>query len=103
MTVEETISYLGLDSLDPKTSSDKKSTYDIDQKLYAKIFTLLDKNESDWVEDSSQVDNSDEDSLKSEYYLKKGDEDIGKIELVADLEKDKYSITIEEIISDEEE
>ena len=92
MTIDETISYLKLDNKEPDKSSDKETTYSLSQKEYASIFTLLDRNESGWNEDSEEIDNSDEDEMESHYYNKDDDE----IVLKADLEKDTYTITFKE-------
>lgn len=89
MNRQETIKYLGLDSLEPDKETENESVYSIDQKKYAMIFTLLDKNESDWNEDSSEVDNSDEDNISSKYFSK-----TGELSLDANLENDTYKITI---------
>ena len=92
MTIDETISYLKLDTKEPVESSDGKITYELTQKEYASIFTLLDRNESDWLEDSEEIDNSNEDEMESYFYNK----DDSRIVLKADLEKDTYTITFEE-------
>ena len=92
MTIDETISYLKLDNKEPSKSTDNEITYDLSQKEYAAIFTLLDRNESDWVEDSEEIDNSNEDEMESHYYNKEDDAII----LKANLEKDTYTITFKE-------
>ena len=92
MTIEKTISYLKLDEKEPDKSSDGEIVYSLSQKEYAAVFTLLDKNESDWNEDSEMIDNSDEDEMESHYYNRDDDEII----LKANLEKDTYTITFKE-------
>ena len=89
MTREETIKYLGLDTEQPEKESDTESIYQLTQKQYGSIFTLLDRNESDWNEDSEELDNSDEDTITSKYYSK-----TGELVLEADLNKDTYKIII---------
>ena len=89
MTREETIKYLGLDTEQPEKESDTESVYQLTQKQYGSIFTLLDRNESDWNEDSEELDNSDEDTITSKYYSK-----TGELVLEADLNKDTYKIII---------
>lgn len=89
MNRQETIKYLGLDELTPDKETSTESIYSLNQKEYAKVFTLLDKNESDWNEDSEELDNSDEDKIYSNYYSK-----TGELKLEADLDKDQYKITI---------
>lgn len=91
MSREETIKYLNLDSLEPKEDSSNEVVFEIDQKQYAKIFTLLDRNESDWIEDSEEVNNSDEGRMLSKYYSKSGE-----LTLDADLDNDHYTITIKD-------
>lgn len=91
MTREETVKYLNLDSMEPKEESASKIVFDIDQKQYANIFSLLDRNESDWVEDSESIDNSDESKMLSKYYSKSGE-----LTLEADFDNDHYTITIED-------
>ena len=91
MTRQETIKYLNLDSQSPIEETDTKSVYELDQKQYAKIFTLLDRNESDWNEDSEGIDNSDDSKMISNYYSK-----TGTLVLDADLDEDVYTITIED-------
>ena len=92
MNKSETIKYLHLDEQEPTNETEVESTYDLTQKQYAAVFTLLDKNESDWVEDSEDIDNSNEDMIESNYHNNDG----GSITLIADLEKDKYKITIKD-------
>ena len=92
MTIDETISYLKLDDKEPSKSTDNEITYDLSQKEYAAIFTLLDRNESDWVEDSEEIDNSNEDEMESHYYNKEDDAII----LKKKKEKDTYTITFKE-------
>ena len=92
MSIEETIPYLNLSDKEPEKEENGKITYSLSQKEYAAIFTLLDKNESDWNEDSEEIDNSNEDEIESLYYNKEDDEII----LKADLEKDTYTITFKE-------
>ena len=65
--------------------------YSLTQTHYAKCFTLLDRNESDWVEDSEALDNSNEDIIESSYY--NGDY---RLLLSADLDKDIYTLEITE-------
>lgn len=89
MNRQETITYLGLDKLEPTEETSNKSVYSLNQNMYAKVFTLLDRNESDWNEDSEELDNSNEDELCSTYFSK-----TGELKLEADLEKDQYKITI---------
>lgn len=89
MTKEETIKYLGLEDQTPKEETETKSVFDLSQNQYAKVFTLLDRNESDWNEDSEELDNSNENIMTSKYYSK-----TGELSLEADLEKDTYRITI---------
>lgn len=89
MTREETIKYLGLDTEQPEKESDTESVYQLTQKQYGSIFTLLDRNESDWNEDSEELDNSDEDTITSKYYSK-----TGELTLEANLEDDTYKIII---------
>ncbi len=92
MSIEETIKYLGLEEKEAKKDTENETVYDLSQKEYASIFTLLDKNESDWNEDSGVIDNSDESTMESHYYNK--DENV--IILKADLDKDTYTITFKE-------
>lgn len=89
MNREETIKYLELDNQTPKEETDTKSVFDLSQSQYARVFTLLDRNESDWNEDSEELDNSDENIMTSKYYSKEGE-----LSLEANLEKDTYEITI---------
>ena len=89
MNRQETIEYLGLSDQEPEKETDKESVYTLDQKQYAKVFTLLDRNESDWNEDSEELDNSNENTMTSSYYSKQG-----KLTLEADLDSDIYKITI---------
>lgn len=91
MNRKETITYLGLDGKAAKEETSTKSVYDLTQSEYAKIFTLLDRNESDWNEDSESLDNSNDDVLESHYYCK-----TGSLDLVANLSSDTYKITIED-------
>lgn len=91
MNRQETIEYLKLDTKTPKKETSTSSTFDLTQQEYAKIFTLLDRNESDWNEDSETIDNSDDSIMESKYYSKSGE-----LTLIADLDKDEYSITIED-------
>lgn len=91
MTREETIKYLNLSEDELEKESDKESVYNINQKKYASIFTLLDRNESDWNEDSEEIDNSNEDKIVSKYYSS-----TGELTLDADLDKDTYTITIKD-------
>lgn len=89
MNRQETIEYLGLSDQEPEKETDKESVYTLDQKQYAKVFTLLDRNESDWNEDSEELDNSNENTMTSSYYSKQGE-----LTLEADLDSDIYKITI---------
>ena len=91
MNREETIAYLGLDNKSPIKETNTLSEYELSQTEYAKTFTLLDRNESDWNEDSESIDNSNESIIESKYYSK-----TGELTLFADLDKDKYTITIED-------
>lgn len=91
MTRKETIKYLRLDSLTPTKETSSASEFDLTQDQYASVFTLLDRNESDWNEDSESLDNSNEDIIESHYYCK-----TGSLDLVADLSNDTYKITIED-------
>lgn len=89
MTRKETIKYLGLDNLKPDKESETESIYSLNQTQYGRVFTLLDRNESDWNEDSEELDNSDEDVMSSKYYSK-----TGELTLEANLEEDTYKIII---------
>lgn len=91
MNRQETIKYLHLDGQEPVKETDSESIYSLTQKQYASAFTLLDRNESDWNEDSEELDNTDEDKIYSSYYST-----TGELELVADLDKDEYTITIKD-------
>lgn len=89
MTREETIKYLHLDEQEPIEEKENESSFNLTQNQYASVFTLLDRNESDWNEDSEDLDNSDDSKMYSTYYS-----NSGELELFADLDKDEYKITI---------
>lgn len=95
MTKEETIKYLGLDSISPSEETGEKSVFDIDQNLYGKIFTLLDRNDCDWEEDSSEIDNGSDDKMTSKYFC-----NGGELTLEADLDNNTYKITIKDVEED---
>lgn len=89
--IEKTIEYLNLQNVDPDINEENHVKYFLTQTQYAKCFTLLDRNESDWVEDSEALDNSNEDIIESSYY--NGDY---RLLLSADLDKDIYTLEITE-------
>lgn len=89
--IEKTIEYLNLQNVDPDIKEENHVKYSLTQTQYAKCFTLLDRNESDWVEDSEALDNSNEDIIESSYY--NGDY---RLLLSADLDKDIYTLEITE-------
>lgn len=89
--INDTVEYLKLSDKNPVDEKDGYVKYELSQDEYAKIFTLLDRNESNWSEDSEEVDDGDEDTIVTAYHSK-----WGTLLLTANLEDDTYALEITE-------